>query len=159
MRDYRWLHEYCLNRFGSAEALEARLPVPASAETLRAVPDDRYLSQISLRVFRAGLKHSLVDAKWPAFEEAFFGFVPQKVVLMGAEHLERLMGDARLIRHAGKVVTHRQLLKEVWGPDSVHETHYLRVFMAQLRQKIEPDSARPRYLLTEQGVGYRLASE
>jgi two-component system KDP operon response regulator KdpE len=64
-----------------------------------------------------------------------------------------------LIRHAGKVVTHRQLLKEVWGPDSVHETHYLRVFMAQLRQKIEEDSARPRCLLTEPGVGYRLAAE
>jgi two-component system KDP operon response regulator KdpE len=64
-----------------------------------------------------------------------------------------------LIRHAGKVVTHRQLLKEVWGPDSVHETHYLRVFMAQLRQKIETDSARPRCLLTEPGVGYRLAIE
>jgi 3-methyladenine DNA glycosylase Tag len=105
MRDYRWLHEYCLNRFGSAEALEARLPVPASAETLRAVPDDRYLSQISLRIFRAGLKHSLVDAKWPAFEEAFFGFVPEKVVLMGAEHLERLMGNARLIRHPGKLAS------------------------------------------------------
>jgi two-component system KDP operon response regulator KdpE len=64
-----------------------------------------------------------------------------------------------LIRHAGKVVTHRQLLKEVWGPDSVQETHYLRVFMAQLRQKIEPDSARPRYLLTEPSIGYRLAAE
>jgi DNA-binding winged helix-turn-helix (wHTH) protein len=65
----------------------------------------------------------------------------------------------RLVRHAGKVVTHRQLLKEVWGPDSVQGTHCLRVFMAQLRQKIEPDSARPRYLLTEPGVGYRLAAE
>jgi two-component system KDP operon response regulator KdpE len=64
-----------------------------------------------------------------------------------------------LIRHAGKVVTHRQLLKEVWGPDSVHETHYLRVFMAQLRQKIETQPARPRYLLTEPSVGYRLAAE
>lgn len=103
MRDYSWLHEYCLNRFGSAQALEARLPVPASAEALRAMPDDRYLSQISRRVFRAGLKHSLVDAKWPAFEEAFFGFVPEKVVLMGGEHLERLMGDTRLIRHLAKL--------------------------------------------------------
>ena len=103
MRDYRWLHEYCLNRFGSAEALEARLPVPATAEALRAVPDDRYLSQISLRVFRAGLKHSLVDAKWPAFEEVFFGFDPNKIVLMSAEHVERLMQDVRLIRHFGKL--------------------------------------------------------
>jgi len=64
-----------------------------------------------------------------------------------------------LIKHAGKVITHRQLLKEVWGPDSVYETHYLRVFMAQLRQKIEADPARPRCLLTEPGVGYRLAAE
>lgn len=64
-----------------------------------------------------------------------------------------------LVKHAGKVVTHRHLLKEVWGPDSVEETHYLRVYMAQLRQKLERDSARPRYLLTEPAVGYRLAVE
>lgn len=64
-----------------------------------------------------------------------------------------------LVRHAGKVLTHRFLLKEVWGPHRVQETHYLRVFMASLRRKIETDSAQPRYLLTEQGVGYRLAAE
>ncbi|MHB1036460.1 MAG: response regulator [Pirellulales bacterium] len=62
-----------------------------------------------------------------------------------------------LIKYSGKVVTHRQLLKEVWGPDSVGETQYLRVYMAQLRRKIEDDATRPRYLLTEPGVGYRLA--
>ncbi len=103
MQDYRWLHEYCLNRFGSAEALEARLPQPKAAEQLRVISDDRYLSLIALRVFRAGLKHSLVDAKWPAFEEVFFGFDPEKVVLMSAEHLERLMSDTRIIRHLGKL--------------------------------------------------------
>ena len=64
-----------------------------------------------------------------------------------------------LVKHAGKVITHRQLLKEVWGPDSVFETHYLRVYMAQLRRKIEADPARPRFLLTEPGIGYRLASQ
>jgi two-component system, OmpR family, KDP operon response regulator KdpE len=64
-----------------------------------------------------------------------------------------------LVRHAGKVLTHRTLLKEVWGPHHIEETHYLRVFMASLRRKIEADPAQPRYLLTEQGVGYRLASE
>jgi two-component system KDP operon response regulator KdpE len=62
-----------------------------------------------------------------------------------------------LVRHAGKVLTHHFLLKEVWGPHHVRETHYLRVFMAGLRRKIEEDSAQPRHLLTEQGVGYRLA--
>jgi two-component system KDP operon response regulator KdpE len=64
-----------------------------------------------------------------------------------------------LIRHAGKVLTHRFLLNEVWGPHHVQETHYLRVFMASLRRKIETDPTQPRHLLTEQGVGYRLASE
>ncbi|WP_160286176.1 DNA-3-methyladenine glycosylase I [Pseudomonas knackmussii] len=103
MRDYQWLYEYCLNRFGSAEALEARLPQPKSPAELVAVGDDRYLSLLSLRIFRAGLKHSLVDAKWPAFEEVFFGFDPEKVVLMGGERLENLMQDARLIRHLGKL--------------------------------------------------------
>jgi two-component system KDP operon response regulator KdpE len=66
---------------------------------------------------------------------------------------------ATLIRHAGKVLTHRFLLKEVWGPHHVRETHYLRVFMASLRRKIEEDPAQPRLLLTEQGVGYRLAGD
>ena len=64
-----------------------------------------------------------------------------------------------LARHAGKVLTHRFLLNEVWGPNHSQENHYLRVFMASLRRKIEADSAQPRYLLTEQGVGYRLAAE
>ncbi len=103
LRDYSWLEEHCLNRFGSRAALEARLPVPRSDEELRALSDDRYLSTMALRIFRAGLKHSLVDAKWPAFEQAFFGFDPEKVVLMGGEHVERLMQDARLIRHLGKL--------------------------------------------------------
>lgn len=64
-----------------------------------------------------------------------------------------------LIRHAGLVVTHRQLLQEVWGPEHIHDQHYLRIYMAQLRHKLETNPARPRYLLTEVGVGYRLASE
>lgn len=103
MRDYKWLHEYCLNRFGSAAALEAHLPRPESAEHLRSISDDRYLSVMSLRVFRAGLRHSVIDAKWPAFEQVFFGFDPEKVVLMGAERIENLMQDARIIRHLGKL--------------------------------------------------------
>jgi two-component system KDP operon response regulator KdpE len=64
-----------------------------------------------------------------------------------------------LIRHAGKVLTHRQLLLDVWGPPYVEQTHYLRVYMGQLRHKLEADPARPRFLLTEPGVGYRLLTE
>ena len=66
---------------------------------------------------------------------------------------------AVLVKHAGMVLTHRQLLKEVWGPGSGNETHYLRVYMNQLRQKLEQDPARPVHLLTEPGVGYRLTAE
>jgi len=64
-----------------------------------------------------------------------------------------------LARHAGKVLTHRQLLNEVWGPRSTQHTHYLRVHMAALRRKVEADPARPRWLATEAGVGYRLRDE
>ena len=64
-----------------------------------------------------------------------------------------------LIRHAGKVVTQRQLLVEVWGPQHSGEAQYLRVYMANLRRKLETDPARPRYFLTEPGVGYRLVQE
>jgi two-component system KDP operon response regulator KdpE len=61
-----------------------------------------------------------------------------------------------LIRHAGKVITHRQLLQEVWGPAHVNEVQYLRVYMTQLRHKLEVDPARPRFLMNEPGIGYRL---
>jgi two-component system KDP operon response regulator KdpE len=64
-----------------------------------------------------------------------------------------------LVASRGKVLTHRQLLRDVWGPQQVQETHYLRVFMAALRRKIEADPARPRFLLTEQGIGYRFSAE
>jgi two-component system KDP operon response regulator KdpE len=66
---------------------------------------------------------------------------------------------AALVKHAGRVLTHRQLLKDVWGPGYVDRSHYLRVHMAGLRHKLEADPARPRFLLTEAGVGYRLAAE
>lgn len=65
---------------------------------------------------------------------------------------------ARLVRSAGRVVTHRQLLADVWGPEFTDHTHYLRLYMGQLRAKIERDPAEPRYLLTETGVGYRLVA-
>jgi two-component system KDP operon response regulator KdpE len=86
----------------------------------------------------------------------------RRVLVRGAEvHLTpieyRLL--ATLVRHAGRVITHRQLLREVWGPNTEDQAHYLRVYMAHLRRKLETDSARPRYLSTEPGVGYRLLTE
>jgi two-component system KDP operon response regulator KdpE len=64
-----------------------------------------------------------------------------------------------LVKKAGKVLTHRQLLREVWGPEYGDENHYVRVYMAQLRRKLEAEPARPRYLRSEPGVGYRLVAE
>lgn len=66
---------------------------------------------------------------------------------------------AALSRHPGRVVTQKALLEEVWGEAYAQESHYLRVYMGQLRHKLEPDPAQPRYLITEQGVGYRLKVE
>ncbi|MGH3910700.1 MAG: winged helix-turn-helix domain-containing protein, partial [Pseudonocardiaceae bacterium] len=60
-----------------------------------------------------------------------------------------------LVRHPGRLVTQRQLLSEVWGPAYLKESHYLRVYLAQLRRKLEPDPSRPRYFVTEPGMGYR----
>jgi len=64
-----------------------------------------------------------------------------------------------LVQNAGRVVTHQQILKEVWGPAHVEDTQYLRVYVGQLRQKLEPDPDQPKYLITEPGVGYRLRED
>ncbi len=90
-------------RVGGAAALAARLPTVKSAAELQAVPDDRYLSLMCLRVFRAGLKHEMVDARWPAFEAVFHGFDPRRVRAISDEGLEALTSDRRLIRHWGKL--------------------------------------------------------
>jgi two-component system KDP operon response regulator KdpE len=89
-------------------------------------------------------------------------FVKRKVAVAGNDvHLTRIEYKLLqvLIRHADRVVTHGQLLNEVWGPHHNDQTHYLRVYMVQLRRKLEGDPARPRYLQTEPGVGYRLITE
>jgi two-component system KDP operon response regulator KdpE len=114
---------------------------------------------------RVALRHaSRVDAASPAASIVEVGDVRinlegRVVTKAGAEvKLTKIEFDllAALAKHAGKVVTHRQLLKEVWGPHAVHEPHYVRVFMASLRRKLEDNPSRPALLITEQGVGYRL---
>ncbi len=87
----------------------------------------------------------------------------KRVVLAAGEEVHLTPNEYKLLavlmKNAGKVLTHRQLLKEVWGPSYASQTQYLRVYMAQLRHKLERDAARPRYLVTEPGVGYRLKVE
>jgi two-component system, OmpR family, KDP operon response regulator KdpE len=93
------------------------------------------------------------------FGELKIDFV-RREVLRGGSELHLTPTEYKLLalfaRNAGKVLTHRQILKEVWGPAYASHTHYVRVHMAELRKKIETDPARPRLLVTEPGVGYRL---
>ena len=86
-----------------------------------------------------------------------------RVVRRGAKEVKLTATEYSLLRllvkNAGRVMTHRQILKEVWGPTYVVQTHYLRVYIAHLREKLEADPAKPRMILTEAGVGYRLAEK
>jgi two-component system KDP operon response regulator KdpE len=89
-------------------------------------------------------------------------FVKRRILLGGKEvHLTRIEYKLLqvMVRHADRVLTHAQLLKEVWGPQHEEQAHYVRVYMGQLRRKLEPDPARPRYIRTEPGIGYRLITE
>lgn len=112
---------------------------------------------------RVALRHAAAAGGAPApvleFGEVRVDLQRRVVTRAGAE-LHLTPNEYRLLvvlaQHAGKVLTHGHLLKEVWGPGSAQQTHYLRVYMAQLRQKLEADPARPRLLITEPGVGYRL---
>ena len=88
--------------------LNERLPKLKSARELTAMADDRYLSLMCLRIFRAGLKHSMVDAKWPAFEDVFLDFDPRRVRMMSDEDLEACLGNKQLIRHWGKLKSVRE---------------------------------------------------
>ena len=108
MRDYLWLYQHAVEQKGGAEVLEALLPSPKTAVELVQLSDSLYLSALCRRVFRAGLKHSMVDAKWPAFEKEFFGFSPEKLVLISDEMLEQAMQNKKLIRHWGKIKSIRQ---------------------------------------------------
>jgi two-component system KDP operon response regulator KdpE len=86
--------------------------------------------------------------------------IVRRQVLRGTDEIHLTPNEYRLLgylmKNAGRVITHQQLLKEIWGPDATEETHYLRVYVNQLRQKIEPIPSQPQYLLTEAGIGYRM---
>jgi two-component system KDP operon response regulator KdpE len=120
------------------------------------------VSELFARI-RVAIRHS--EARKGEIEESSFvagalriDFSKRQVFVDDAEiHLTPIEYKLllALTRNAGKVVTHRQLLKEVWGPSYVEHTQYLRVYMTQLRHKLEKDPARPQFLLNEPGIGYR----
>lgn len=110
---------------------------------------------------RVALRHSEKSSEEPVFRsgQLVVDLTDRRVTMAGKEvsltateyNLLRL-----LVRHAGKVLTHRFLLREVWGPNAENQNHYLRVYVARLREKLENDPSHPAILLTEPGIGYRL---
>lgn len=119
MRTFHSIYETAVLHKGGEAAVEANLPKLRSPDQLKQLTDDRYLSDISRRIFRAGLKHSMVDGKWPAFEEVFFGFDPYRVAMMSDEELEALTHEPRIIRHFGKIKAVRA--NAVWVLDVARE--------------------------------------
>jgi two-component system KDP operon response regulator KdpE len=117
------------------------------------------IGELMARV-RAALRRAMTHGQEQAGATVRFGNVEvnleKREVLVGGEEYRLLQV---LLVNAGKVLTHRQLLNEVWGPNQLEQSQYLRVYMATLRRKLETDPARPRYLQTEPGVGYRLIVE
>lgn len=148
--------------------LSARAQESDKISALDAGADDYLVKPFGVGELLARIRVALRHISAGSAEEGVFSvdelkvdMVHRKITVGGAEvHLTpieyRLL--TVLIKHAGKVLTHQLLLKEVWGPNYVERAHYLRIYMGTLRHKLEKDPARPRFLLTEVGVGYRLAA-
>lgn len=128
--------DYLTKPFGAGELL-ARIRVALRRSQAQQMPDEPIFQVGQLRVDRA--RH-----------QVFVGETELRLTPLEYKLL------ATLVRHAGKVVTQRQLLRDVWGIDDSESVHYVRIYMQHLRHKIEANPARPRYLTTEPGVGYRL---
>jgi two-component system KDP operon response regulator KdpE len=148
--------------------LSARIQERSKIDALDSGADDYItkpfgVGELLARV-RVALRHA---AQPPAGSELAFGEVrinfDARRATKGGDQIHLTAIEFRLLaclaKHLGMVVTHRQLLQEVWGPTHAEDTHYLRVYMKQLRDKLEPDPVRPRYLLTETGLGYRLLAD
>ena len=151
--------------------LSAREQEQQKVSALDLGADDYVTKPFGINELLARIRTALRHAARPdgADAESYFAFGKVRVelgrrqVFVDDEELHLTQIEYKLlttlVRHAGKVVTHRQLLKEVWGPLHVEESHYLRVYMRQLRNKLESNPAHPKYLVTELGVGYRLRTE
>jgi two-component system, OmpR family, KDP operon response regulator KdpE len=146
--------------------LSARTQEHSKVEALDAGADDYVTKPFAMRELLARLRvavrhraQSNTGSTVLSFGEAAVDLEKRTATTAGRDiHLTpiefRILGA--LAKHLGMVRTHRQLLTEVWGPTHEHDTHYLRVYMKQLREKLEKDPARPTHLLTEIGIGYRL---
>ena len=149
--------------------LSARAQERAKIDALDAGADDYVTKPFGVGELLARVRVALRHATRPStgkevleLGESRIDFEKRRASRAGSEvHLTpiefRLL--ACLAKHLGMVVTHRQLLSEVWGPSHAEHTHYLRIYMRQLREKLEADPVQPKHLLTETGVGYRLVAD
>ena len=146
--------------------LSARADERAKVEALDLGADDYVakpfgMAELMARI-RAALRHAFqAQGELPVFTSGDLTVdLVRRYVARGGQEIKLSPKEFDLLRmlvsHAGKVLTHRQLLREVWGPAQAEEVQYLRVFIRGLRQKLEPDPTRPTHILTELGVGYRL---
>jgi two-component system KDP operon response regulator KdpE len=150
--------------------LSARGQENQKVDALDAGADDYVTKPFGINELLARLRAATRRAAAPsddepavATEDFTVDLVAKRVVLASGADVRLTPTEWQLLevlaRNRGRLVTGRQLLHDVWGPAYGTETHYLRVYMAQLRRKLEPDPARPRYLLTEPGMGYRMSGE
>jgi two-component system KDP operon response regulator KdpE len=131
----RGADDYITKPFGMGELI-ARI---------RAALRHRLQAQIEEPIFHSGRLMVDLSKRMVTFDDREVKLTPKEYELLRS-----------LVIHAGKVLTHEHLLREVWGPWFTRETHYLRIYVGQLRRKIEPNPAQPQYIITEPGVGYRL---
>jgi two-component system KDP operon response regulator KdpE len=149
--------------------LSARVQERAKVDALDAGADDYVTKPFGIGELRARVRAALRHAVRAASGTSTLRFGAARVDLeartasRGGEAVRLTPLEFRLLavlaKHLGMVVTHRLLLTEVWGPTHAGDTHYLRIYMKQLREKLEADPVRPRYLVTETGVGYRLLAD
>jgi two-component system KDP operon response regulator KdpE len=148
--------------------LSARDTEPVKVAALDAGADDYVTKPFAMNEFLARLRAALRRAA-PTEQERVITTADFEIDL-GAKQIHRDGTDMHLTptewqivevlaRHRGKLVTQQQLLQQVWGPQYEKETHYLRIYMSQIRRKLEPDPSRPRYFITEPGMGYRFVME
>jgi two-component system KDP operon response regulator KdpE len=148
--------------------LSARDTEPVKVAALDAGADDYVTKPFAMNEFLARLRAALRRAA-PTEQERVIATTDFAIDL-GAKQIQRDGTEMHLTptewqivevlaRHRGKLVTQQQLLQQVWGPQYEKETHYLRIYMSQIRRKLEPDPSRPRYFITEPGMGYRFVME
>lgn len=107
MRDFEALYAIAAERKGGETALEALMEKPKTAEALAAIPEDRWLATMTKHMFRTGLAWQVIETKWDGFEAAFHGFDIERCAMMDDEMFDRLVSDARIVRHGGKIAAVR----------------------------------------------------